>query len=440
MNLENVINFIDPIFDTKVKCSCAVDDFYPIENLISNDKQKLSRGFMAYSVVKPPVELEFQLCCIIEVTSIKIWPQIDSLKSTGFEVYVSNDKTPNDYYKAASHFNLQEYGIQFINNFSSNDRSEQNFAVKPFYSSVKNQLRKVKNIKLIIKQTPRCVPVIKRIEVWGKISQLASMEQKEYVYKKMSAVRENSDCILSEIDNNQKNPVINRNPINLEIPEPFLDTITYEIMALPMVLPSGNMIDNLTLLKHIDHEEKWGRVASDPFTGQPFTDSRKPVLNVHLKSQIDSFLMKNCSIPDISTLPRTVGSISKRRIEHNGEYSNLSKLPKVEGITQCNIIQTKQATSSLTAPSGIINRSLEEAIRGVLPIGKYTVSTPSQTKSQIDKCFQCIEANQQLLYTITTCSHFICRKCLINKNIVICKCGLPFSNSDLNKHHQETFL
>lgn len=118
------------------------------------------------SVVKPPIDLEINLSHIIELKFIKIWPQINSLKSIGFEIHIS-DELKAKYYKVASHFNLQEHGIQFINKFTDNvnkDCIDTNFAVTPFYSFTKNHLRKVKNIKLVIKQTARCVPVIKRIE------------------------------------------------------------------------------------------------------------------------------------------------------------------------------------------------------------------------------------------------------------------------------------
>lgn len=46
MNPNQIYNFVDPIFETQVKCSCTVDDFHGVENLISNDVQKRNRGFM----------------------------------------------------------------------------------------------------------------------------------------------------------------------------------------------------------------------------------------------------------------------------------------------------------------------------------------------------------------------------------------------------------
>lgn len=463
MDFNRIINFLDPMFDTKLKCSCIVDDFRPIENLISNDKQKLNLGFMAYHVVKPPVELEFHLCCSIELVSMKIWPQIDSLKSIGFEVFIKCDNVDSEYRKAANHFNLQTFGIQFINDSINIDHDpEMNFAVIPFFPSTKNPLRKVKSIKLVIKQTAKCAPVIKRIEVWGKVSKYASREQQNTVHQAITRATELNGCDNSqEPEQNEvkeSNSSANEGIDTLSaIPEAFLDAITFEIMALPMVLPSGKTIDSSTLIKHTEHEEKWGRVPSDPFTGQPFTDTRKPVLDVHLKSQIDSFLLKNCEVPEISNLPRTVGSIPKRRIEPNeGCSSRDSKIPKEENThlnstpqsseDLTNKIMTQHQPSSSAATSSLSSvqrkvQTLDEAIRGVLKVGKYTASTSVKLNGiNSPTCFQCPEMITNILYTITTCCHLICRNCLIDRNLNVCKCGKPFSNIDVNKYHRREIL
>ena len=51
------------------------------------------------------------------------------------------------------------------------------------------------------------------------------------------------------------------------IPDRFLDEITYEIMALPMLLPSGHCVDRSTLDKLQHTDSIYGRPPSDPFTG-----------------------------------------------------------------------------------------------------------------------------------------------------------------------------
>ncbi|XP_055315694.1 RING finger protein 37 [Sitodiplosis mosellana] len=471
MDSDQIVNFLNSKFDTKIKCSCAVEDFYSIENLISNDEQKCDRGFMAFRVVKPPVSLEFQLCCCIELVSIKIWPQIDSLKSTGFEIFVNSDRVP-EYCKIGSHFNLQENCIQFINdsinngqyNHENSSSRDEHFAVVSFFPSTKNKLRRVKNIKCVIKQTARCVPVIKRLEVWGKISKFATDQQKEKIHQIIRKEIEQVECVETEktrINGDSSNLTINRE-LNEDsaIPEPFLDTITFEIMALPMVLPSGKIIDNSTLLKHIEQGEKWGRVPSDPFTGQPFTDSRKPVLNVHLKAQIDSFLLKNCSMQSVATLPRTIGSITKRRTEqseytlppkkcHQNDTIETPLLPSLSSSSSSSSSSfSSSSSSSSTATAStfrsstleVKSQSMDEAIRGVLKIGKYTSNVPTENNLNIKKCFQCVELVSNNLYTITICSHLICRNCLVEKNISICKCGRGFSNIDVNKYHHKIIL
>lgn len=464
MDLNQERNFLDPIFQTKIKCSCPVDDFHGVENLISSDQQQFQRGFMAYRVVKPPIELEISLCCCIELNSIKIWPQIDSLKSIGFEVFInSGDNLHSEFRKVATHFNLREYGIEFT--CEPIDRSNDpalNFAVIPFYLYAKNQLRRTQTVKLVIKQTARCcVPVIKRIEIWGRVSKFASKEQRDNVCQAIerAAAAASIKCGTSNENSalNVNDTKIERNDsLSLTIPEAFLDAITCEIMALPMVLPSGKTIDNSTLLKHSEHEEKWGRVPSDPFTGQPYTDTRKPVLDVHLKSQIDSFLLKHCDVPEIRQLPRTVGSAPKRRLPPT--EASVPKSTKIEnstastsyssqsyissGITILPASLTPTSSRSPSSSSSYRTQSLDEAIRGVLKNCKYkTSSTNNLNRINSQKCFQCPEPTaNNILYTIATCSHLICRNCLIEKNLSICKCGNGFSNIDVNKYNRRELL
>lgn len=455
MNLNKDINFLDAIFDTTVKCSCIVDDFYSIENLVSSDIQKRNCGFMAYRVVKPPIEIEFQLCCSIELKSIKIWPRINSLKSTAFEIFVSSEKTSSTYSKVASRFNLLEDGIQFTNNISNNS-DEQQFALVPFYPSVKNLLRKVKNVKIVIKQTAKCVPVIRKIEIWGNVSKFSSKDQQENVQNKLNQMNGQTDFRSTsqptETESNHEISMTNAEQLSSSIiPDEFLDAITYEIMALPMVLPSGKTVDNSTLLKHTENEEKWGRIASDPFTGIPFTDSKKPILNVYLKTQIDSFLLKNCHVSEVSTLPRTVGSTLKRRIDSNDETSRVDKMQKnLLSLAKfdCNPCQssgspsTSSPSSSSLSPmksTQIRHQTLDETISKVLQARnvKYTASNKDDDQN-LNKCSQCGENASTTLYQITSCSHLICRYCLNSKKI--CSCGNSFSNTDINKYHNRNIL
>ena len=55
---------------------------------------------------------------------------------------------------------------------------------------------------------------------------------------------------------------------NSSIPESFLDEITYEVMVIPMLLPSGHYVDRTTLERVRDTDAAYGRGECDPFTGR----------------------------------------------------------------------------------------------------------------------------------------------------------------------------
>jgi hypothetical protein len=52
-----------------------------------------------------------------------------------------------------------------------------------------------------------------------------------------------------------------------EVPGEFLDKITYEVMQIPMLLPSGHCVDRSTVERLGNHDALYGRPPTDPFTG-----------------------------------------------------------------------------------------------------------------------------------------------------------------------------
>lgn len=455
MDPNIVINIIDPTFETILKCSCTEDDDYPLVNLIAKDKKKRNLGFMAYRVVKPPIDLEFNLMCCIELVSIKIWSKMDSLKSTGFEIFVKENDVQSDYRKVGSHFNLKENGIQFMSkNFTEcNVSQEMGFANSPFYHSVQNQLRKVKNVKIVIKQTERCVPVIKRLEILGTISKFASEKQRLSIQQTIQETAKEKES--SSVRNEAQQQFENSYPVRkaeiddaANVPEIFLDAITYDIMSLPIVLPSAKTIDNSTLIKYNQQEEKWGRSASDPFTGQIFTDTRKPVLNDSLKVQIDAFLLKNSSNREFRLVPRTVGTVRKRELTELKDESSQNRTgirdPDISFKRKSNE-SSCDATSVSTGGGAIADvgsKTMDVLIRNVLNGRKYTTIRKKHSDSY-PKCFQCVQQYRiscSHFYKISLCSHFICRYCLVELNLKICKCGQLFGNNDVIKYHGQMIL
>lgn len=78
----------------------------------------------------------------------------------------------------------------------------------------------------------------------------------------------------------------------------------------PILLPSGKIIDQTTLQKHEETEALWGRRLTDPFTGIPFSEARKPVIASSLKLRIDKFLLENSNADEIKKLPRVLGRVA----------------------------------------------------------------------------------------------------------------------------------
>lgn len=56
----------------------------------------------------------------------------------------------------------------------------------------------------------------------------------------------------------------------VEVPEQFLDELTFEVMVLPMLLPSGHCVDQSTLDRLGQSDSTYGRPPTDPFTGMIF--------------------------------------------------------------------------------------------------------------------------------------------------------------------------
>ena len=103
----------------------------------------------------------------------------------------------------------------------------------------------------------------------------------------------------------------------VDIPEEFLDELTFEIMSIPMLLPSGHSIDVFTLDRFSDVEATYGRQPSDPFTGLVFTSTRQPVLNKPLKMRIDRFLSEHADEPSLQHVPRPLGHAGQSVQESN---------------------------------------------------------------------------------------------------------------------------
>lgn len=136
---------------------------------------------------------------------------------------------------------------------------------------------------------------IKSLAVWGvpaRCCSLSELEQFQKAHFDSLQPKLSSFTILSPVSTSAKSPRPVNNSSETTIPEEFLDPLTQELMVLPMILPSGMVVDNSTLEEYVKQEATWGRMPNDPFTGVPFTTDSKPLPNPLLKSRIDSLLLQ----------------------------------------------------------------------------------------------------------------------------------------------------
>lgn len=434
----------------RVWCSAVPDDGYPPENLISPDTTKHSMGFMTYPVEKPPVDLIFDLCCPIQLCQLTLWTRIGSLKTTGIEVFIQS--TPqSDYIKIAACYDLRE-DILLIKTATRCSVGAETFSTPSttttslnrqtnFYRTLHSRTA-VCRLKLSIKTTERyTTPVLKRIELFGRPHFLAnSKDIQRSIWKQWNERNIGAPQLAPSPESSSSTTKI-ATSAGLTIPEEFLDAITYEIMSMPMILPSGKIIDKSSLDRHGRMEETWGRSPSDPFTGVPFNVERKPILNAALKVQIDRFLLANANHCETKEMPRTVGTADLSRKRQLTQYISGGSM---ELKRQC-VVATKVSSSSTEqfAVNSTVNRidqAVEMALRNITRFSRQT----STSVVNENKCHKCESADG--LYQIRVCSHFVCRQCLlvgstnVIGNCLQCSCGSGFTRSDVERFYIKNII
>lgn len=412
-----LINFFHPALKPSISCSTLGADDNPVENLISNDFYKSSRGFIAY-LSKPPVTLDIKLMCPIELMSIKIWPEIGSLKSTGFDIITKiNDRSE----KIASCDNLNESSLVFCRLGDSSEmpaaHMKKCFFFRNFYRNVKVDKFTIR----IWKTKNSSVPAVKKIEVWGKVADKCPLKEDVLdLWNSRDTVFHNPFQSVP-VQSNETSEVLlqnNEKTSEIEIPDEVTDAITHQVMTVPMTLPSGKTVDQSTLEKFNKVEATWGREPSDPFTGLIFTDRRKPIFNPALKSIVDALLNKHPNALELHNIPRTIGTVSGKR----------------KRLTE---------TASMTSNDSSKRFNYFETSSNGIDIGestKYLVRTTDMKSDEIS-CYKCRSSDE--LYRITICGKdFICRACLFKidfkKCSTECRCKRQFSQSDVEKYYSSS--
>lgn len=381
----------------KISCDCVCEDNYGVENLIN----PIPKEFIAYSCVKPPISIKINLICRIHLDCVKIWAKVGSLKSTAFELSAGGQILGYGKCDADS-----QVGMYFYNAKTSPQST-------PSFSAIllKNNPKKpISDLQITVRRTRGCAIVIKKIEIYGQPAEKCP-EVENLPSSSRSQIHhfETNDspppCDIVETDDG-------------DVPEDFLDAITCSMMVIPYTLPSGKVIDRETLEKCNQTEAEWGRSPSDPFTGLTFMRHRRPVFNAALKARIDHFLLTNTDKPELKYAPRTVGTYLKRQ-------QSSSSPPKAQKVNY-----------ELLPLGTPFEAQLQAAVDSLKNAQQTTNNSSEAIPEKI--CQKC--DNEEHLYEINKCKHFICRNCLLSAKEVrmqckISNCNVCFSKNDVVKYH-----
>ncbi|XP_067633017.1 RING finger protein 37 [Eurosta solidaginis] len=490
----SLINFLSSKLKPSVECEALCEDGYSANNLIADDTEQLARGFMAYAVTKPPVEIVFDFPKAIEVKVIKLWNTNGALRSTAFELH---GKFEGIWERVAYVRDLAEgvESVTFCYQSDYNSRSNAESAATQaqnkktfFFKTAHRLLSNASSLKVIICASKRSPPLLRKIEVWGLPARSLEKADRELMKTIWSEII-NPHGFQNSQDHGQRSPsrVPELNEYStLKIPEEFLDQITWELMIFPTVLPSGKIVDQSTIDKHSEVEAKWGRLPSDPFTGLEFTSYRKAILNLALKARIEKFLMENSE--HFKTVPRSLGSSFVRRSKnrHASQFASLCQRHSSTAGTYSSLSTTYYKSSSQASATATLSSPILPPKRARLSnTSSYRLETQALTSTQTSSCTSssfstnpmpftvasstttasgihnaiqealqnatrytcppvdikiasCIRCNtEDFSYEILTCRHLVCRACLVNlTKEEMCICKTRFRTTDVERYHK----
>lgn len=294
---------------------------------------------------------------------------------------------------------------------TSDDRhlpADDTLKTESIYPYARKSIKAIDFIKIVIQDTRlRRAPVIKNIEVWGFPSFKNPRSDIELIHRLLSPATKNpvkdSARILQEITE-----------VSFNIPEEFIDAITNDLLVMPFVLPSGNVIDETTLQKHNRHEECYGRLPSDPFTGLIYTSESQPKFDSSLKFRLDEFKMKNSHEIEVKQSGRTLGTKQSEPVASTSGYATNGHISKK--------IKLSETTSDLDTLISSIYKNNQVSI----------FTKPKDTRIEENRWKCCVESSTNV-YRISTCSHVFCKTCLMKLKKICGNCEKPFESKDVMK-------
>ena len=209
--------------------------------------------------------------------------------------------------------------------------------------------------------------------------------------------------------------IVLQSPQKIEIPIEFLDELTFDLMRMPMILPSKKRIDKSTLDTYLEELKRNKQTEKDPFTQKEFSSGSQPVIDESLKAKIDRFLLDT----------QNSGMVLKTGV------SSKQIKPLHTVVSECFNNGDPMKLKSMSTKRNLPSSDREN----------NTDRKRSKIEIEIKKlnCACCLnEKNEsKCLYEILTCGHRFCRPCIIvlDKICSVCKKRFEFGqviNSDRN--------
>ncbi|XP_053480904.1 RING finger protein 37 [Ictalurus furcatus] len=309
-----VVNLCLPHFKTTAHCNKLCADGCEVSNLLSGDPAALRRGCRLEYFLRPPlhVTLHFQVRVELYRVDVELLPCGSA--SRRLEILTCSEVNPdkssgNDnergQFKLVGRCELKEEVLTCFKH--PNFKLRAPFPECPpdppahakqqeLWSRGAQSLSSVAQLRITVPYAgASSVLGIKSLAVWGvpaHCCSLSELEQFQKAHFDNMQPKLSSFSILSPVPTSDRSHGPDNASSETAIPEEFLDPLTRELMVLPMILPSGMVVDNSTLEEYQKQEAVWGRMPNDPFTGVPFTKDSKPLPNPLLKCRIDSLLLQ----------------------------------------------------------------------------------------------------------------------------------------------------
>ena len=478
---EELINFADKALKTQISCSAISADGCCIENLIDCAPKSFLKPshFMAEYYIKCPIEIVLTFPCLINISAIVIHPKVNSHRTRSFILFtvfqkpiVSNIQFPcsyrnnlsDDLCRKKNRFIMNQVGI-YRESVSSEKFSEEivfkNKLHPKQYVSFSANADSMREIQahssvyscsnIVIKITWATIPTIKKIEVWGTLTNpnskvVSSLFLMRIQEQYPSNIESNIEQEPAKEKEYSERKFIDLNVLE-NIPEEFIDPITCSIMTIPMLLPSGNTVDKSTLDKFVIEEQNYGRLPSDPFTGIVFNANKQPVPNSSLKCRIDRAFLTNNKFKEFNTCSSifvnkktcdTVKEKSFSKVFYNSSrYDNVKKQKLNDDgesfkssiiHSSCTVMKKNiNNTADTVQHEEIIQSSLHSSLTAALSV----LPTLNKDTSQI--CNVCAVNDYTSLLQLP-CLHICCRKCVLEMSSKVCKqCKKIFNSQNVKK-------